>query len=412
MPGENNMIDSKKRNIYIYMFQLCVLANTVFGSDAVYYRYSRIITFLFFGVVVINIIRTGFTINVGKLCVISVIFLLYEFISLVWARNQTLADSQFITQIQLFLLYFFVYQVIYRYGEIKDYLNAVYMSGFIMVIFAMLRYGGITNYINIMQMGVRLGGEIANENTFGLIFGNAALSAMYYAIIEGKKVHYLSLIPFVFFGFSSGSKKTALVLCVGFIGLFLIKYGFKRIYKFLIIIVVFGKLSQYLLSLPIFSTINDRLTSYLSGDLNTSDRIRNDMINFGIQLFREHPFMGYGLQNFRNYYPTSQYSHNNFIELLTALGVFGFVLYYIMLIVPLVKILKDWLIRHVDDTQMLMLMFLLAVEIIFGWGMVQFYEKPSWILLGVAHAFIDRRCAQERRCMYSASNKTEGEINL
>lgn len=398
------MINSKKKNIYVYMFQLCVLANTVFGSDAVYYRYSRIITFLFFGFIILNIIRTGFTIHFGKLCGISVIFLLYEFMSLMWARNQTLADSQFWTQIQLFLLYFFVYQVIYRYGEIKDYLNAVYMSGFIMIIFAMLRYGGITNYINMMQTGVRLGGEIANENTFGLIFGNAALSAMYYAIIEEKKVHYLSLIPFVFFGFSSGSKKTALVLCVGFIGLFLLKYGFKRIYKFLIVIVIFGIISQYLLSLPIFGTINDRLTSFLSGDLNTSDRIRSDMINFGIHLFKEHPFIGYGLQNFRNYYPTGQYSHNNFIELLTSLGMFGFALYYIMFIIPIVKILKDWLIRHVNDTQMLMLMFLLVVEIVFGWGMVQFYEKSSWILLGVAHAFIDRRYTQERRYMIPHQN--------
>lgn len=402
------MINSKKKNIYVYLFQLCVLANTVFGSDAVYYRYSRIITFLFFGLIIFNIICTGFTINVGKLCGISIAFVLYEFISLLWARNQTLADSQFITQIQLFLLYFFVYQAIYRYGEIKDYLNAIYASGFIMIIFAMVRYGGISNYINIMQTGVRLGGEIANENTFGLIFGNAALSAMYYAIIEEKKVHYLSLIPFVFFGFSSGSKKTALVLCVGFIGLFLLKYGFKRIYKFLIVIVIFAIISRYLLSLPIFSTINDRLTSYLSGDLNTSDRIRSDMINFGIQLFKEHPFIGYGLQNFRNYYPTSQYSHNNFIEILTSLGMFGFILYYSMFIVPIIKILKDWLIKHVVDTQMLMLMFLLVVEMVFGWGMVQFYGKSSWILFGVAHAFIDRHCTQKRRYMYPTSEMRAG----
>ena len=394
-----------QKNIYVYLFQNCVIASTVFGNDATYYMLSRLITFVFFIFVLIDIVRKYRSkILIGNMFIIALIFVLLEFLSLYWARNQSLAISQFITQIQLYALYIFAYQVIGRYGEIKDYINAIYVSGFLMIIFALIRYGGLSNYVNVMQTGARLGGEIANENTFGLVFGNAALSAMYYAIIEGKKIHFVSLVPFVFFGFSSGSKKTALVLCVGFIGLFLIKYGIKKVYKFLFVVAIFVILSQHLLSLPIFSTINDRLTSYLSGDLNTSDRIRSDMIQFGIEIFKDQPFIGYGLQNFRHLYYGKMYSHNNFVELLVSLGVYGFAVYYLMFIIPIIKILKFWLIRRVNNSQMLMLMFLLVVEIIFGWGMVQFYGK-SWILLGVAHAFIDRHIALERQSRISKSDQ-------
>lgn len=385
-----------KKSKYIVVFQICVIATTVLGGNATYYTLSKLIMFLFFGVVLIDMFHNRFKISVGVLFEISVTFVVLEFLSLIWSHNTNLADSQFMTQIQLFALYFFVYQVISKHGEIEDYIIAIYLSGLCMIVFAMLQYGGISNYLNIMETGSRLGGEITNENAFGMVFGNSALCAMYYAILKRKKIHFLSLIPLVFFGFSSGSKKVVFIICAGFLGLCLIKYGVKRIYKLFLAIVIFIIAIKYVLSLPIFETVNDRLMSYLSGNTNTSDNARNNMIQFGLELFGNRPILGYGLQNFRNFYHSGQYSHNNFVELLVSVGLIGFIIYYLMYLIPVIKIVKNWILKGVADNQMLMLLLMLIVSLIFGWGMVQFYEKSTWILLAVAHAFIDRLMLQEK----------------
>ena len=146
----------------------------------------------------------------------------------------------------------------------------------------------------------------------------------------------------------------------------------------------------FALNLPIFSTINRRFQSYLSGNLNTSDETRNNMINFGIELFKERPILGYGLNNYRNYYYTGQYSHNNFIELLVCLGIVGFVLVYVMYFSPIKVILKNWIqnSRQINNEHK-MLLFLLIVNLVFGYGMVQIYDKNVWILLAVAIAIKD-----------------------
>ena len=65
------------------------------------------------------------------------------------------------------------------------------------------------------------------------------------------------------------------------VGLFIAKYGIRKIYKSIIMASIILCVAMYVLSLPAFSTINERITSYLSGDRNVSDMTRESMIEFG-----------------------------------------------------------------------------------------------------------------------------------
>lgn len=397
-------IARKRKSIYIILFQLCIICNSILGSDAVYYKYSRIVMFVFFCSMLVCIMCDGFKIRVGRGLIFLLLFTIYSFASLLWSHYQEVAFSQFLTQIQLYILCFFSYLVIRREGNIEDYLNAIYLSGFLMIVWALYRYGGFSGYLSVMESGVRVGGEIANQNTYGMVFSNAACSAFYYAILKNKKIHYLSVVPFAFFGLSSGSKKALLMFILAAIGLFIAKYGIKKIYKSLLKILVILIIAMYVLSFPIFSTINERVTSYLSGDRNVSDITRERMIEFGIDMFKEHPFLGYGLSNYSQYYGGT-YSHNNFIEVVVSLGSFGFVLYYSMYIVPMITIVHLWYKKRKIKNENIMLLLLLIVDLVFGYGMVQFYGKSSWILIGTALATNDElKCVQRENRLLEENN--------
>lgn len=381
---------SKRHSIYILLFQICVIADSVLGDDAEFYIISRGIMLIFFAGMLFRIMSHGGKIQTSRSLLLPFAFLLYMTLSLIWSYNRELAFAQYITEIQLFILFFFTYYCMREEGKIEDYLWAVYISGFLMAAYALYKYGGFSGYTSIMQTGRRLGGEIANENTYGLVFANASLIALYLAIMKGRKIHYLSLGIFLFFGFSSGSKKFIFLVAAGVVGIALIHFGWRRIYKTLIGSAVLLYAGTWALQLPMFSTINKRFQSYISGNLNVSDAARNNMASFGIGLFKERPILGYGLNNYRNFYYTGQYSHNNFVELLACLGAVGFVLFYVMYLDPIVFMLKQWIRKSVSFcNEHKMLLFLLVINLIFGWGMVQIYDKNIWFLLGVAIASKD-----------------------
>lgn len=341
----------------------------------------------FFAVMAISILLDGRHLRVGNQLLFPILFIAYCVVSLLWSYNQTVAYRQLITQLQLILLLIFTYMAVMKNAEIKDYLDAVYIAGWGMVVHAIIRYGGLENYIKIMEEGIRMGDEITNQNVFGLVFSNAALAAAYYLVFRKRKLDLISIAVFTFFALSSGSKKAALLIVLGILAIVAVNNGIKRIYKTVIAGVIVLIAASYVLQLPYFETINVRLEEYFSGELNTSDEIRQELINVGVKLFQKKPFFGYGLDNYYLFSPTGTYAHNNFIEVLVSGGVVGFVLYYSMYVVPLCKMFLGKFKKFAwQNKEYLMLLILVVMELVFSYGMVQLYDKNSYILLGVALA--------------------------
>lgn len=69
-----------------------------------------------------------------------------------------------------------------------------------------------------------------------------------------------------------------------------------------------------------------------TGTTEASINIRSQMITFGLEMFKENPIWGYGIDNYKILYGVSYYaeaySHNNLIELLVGVGIVGAFLYY------------------------------------------------------------------------------------
>lgn len=375
-----------ENRIYLILFQLCVIANAVFGEDKEAFVVSKGFMLLFFLGIAFKIFASGTRIVLGKSVILPFFFVFYEIISCVWAFNQEVAISQLVTQLQLFILFFFSYVYIKKFGRLEDYYNAIYLSGIGLIFYSLYVYGGLSSFLAIMSTGHRMGDLIGNQNTYGLVFANAALVALYYFFFNNEKRHVLLAGLFIFFGLSSGSKKVVFLLILGLFFLILSKYGVRKLFKVIVYSFTSVLVGLGLIHLPLFSTILERLESYLSVAGNTSDNLRAELIRFGLELFMENPFLGYGLNNYQLFHWSGAYSHNNYIEVLVSLGIVGFIIYYSIFINSACALIKK---REYLKPIHFLLAFSILSSFVFGYGMVQFYDKSIWILMGVMLAEID-----------------------
>lgn len=375
-----------ENKIYIILFQLCVIANAVFGEAKEAFVISKVFMLLFFLGIAFKIFASGTRIVLGKSVILPFFFVFYEIISCAWAFNQEVAISQLVTQLQLFVLFFFSYVYIKKIGRLEDYYNAMYLSGIGLIFYSLYVYGGLSGFLAIMSTGHRMGDLIGNQNTYGLVFANAALVALYYFFFNNEKRYILLAGLFIFFGLSSGSKKVVFLLILGLFFLILSKYGVRKLFKVIVYSFTSVLVGLVLIHLPLFSTILERLESYLSITGNISDNIRAELIRFGLELFVENPFLGYGLNNYYLFHWSGVYSHNNYIELLVSLGFIGFIVYYLIFIKSAITLIRKK--KYLKPIHFL-LAFSILSSFIFDYGMVQFYSKDIWILMGVMLAEVD-----------------------
>lgn len=77
----------------------------------------------------------------------------------------------------------------------------------------------------------------------------------------------------------------------------------------------------------------DRLTSLTGSNKDSSTDLREAYTNLAIEIWKSNPILGVGINNFAplNTIEKNAYSHNNYVELLSGVGIVGFLLYYVPL---------------------------------------------------------------------------------
>lgn len=378
--------------ICVLLFQLSVIADTVLGLEPTFYVVSKAIIVMFWACMTFRLIQEK-KFQPGTSLLFPFLFMLWTALSVIWAAYPDLVISKLKTEMQLFALFFFVYHLFkVEKADLKKYMDAVYVSGLLMVVYALYKYNGLNGFIEGMNSGQRMGGEITGENAFGIAFSQAFLVAFYYLLKDKKMLHkiiYAVSIPvFVFFALSSGSKKAFLMIAVGVLMICVLEFGIKQIWKTLLIGGICIVLIFLALQLPIFSTINERLTSFFTGEFNTSDRNRELYREVGLNYIKSNPVFGYGIGSFGTVTNLGAYSHDNFIEIAFSTGLIGFGLYYITYLAFL-AVEFSAIIEKKDYIKVLL--FLMAcISLIFGRGMVEFDAKSCWILLGIMASEIDK----------------------
>ena len=257
------------------------------------------------------------------------------------------------------------------------------------------------------RMGVSIGLE---PNTLGMQMAFGMLISLIIYLKNHKKINLLYILIFVILALFSGSKKALIILVLGVIFLFFnstnfknIKQGFSRV--LIIIIALVGGIYFIFNNQALYNVLGTRLErtiNYFKTDgqaFDNSSRERDYYIRVAKNLFKESPIIGVGLNNFQYYikkigYYHVAYSHNNYWELLSGLGIIGTMIlysFYLYLLICNIKLLnknKEYLTG--------LLHALLLLFIICDYANVSYISMFQYVLLAIIYANIYISKREER----------------
>lgn len=393
LENDNKIKDSKVIAVLMTIYMCTVL---LFSSNSVLNVVSQIFFVLAFGGCALYMMMHGKNFKLDAFLIILASFILFCFVGVSWSQDKNKSIASILTLIQLFALCMVMFSYISNYDNIDVFIRGLLISG-ILCTLVVIGYYGIGEYIRLMMEGVRLGGPINNENTIGMYASTTVIVAFYYAYVKKKKFSYLLMSLPLLVTFGSGSRKALLMIIFG-IGLMLfMKYrenitvsGFV---KLMIAVTVLAVVVYIASTMPLFETVFSRMETLFGDETGRRDGSaikRERMIEIGLEYFKNHPYTGVGIGNSsiitREKMNWGTYLHNNYVELLASVGIFGFIIYYFMygyLLKNLYTISK----KTKSDTAILMFSLILT-QLVMEYGMVTYYSKMTYIYFAMAAATI------------------------
>lgn len=269
--------------------------------------------------------------------------------------------------------------------------------------------------INILLNAVFTNGRLSigiNENTFGRIASGMTCFLFFYCKKQKWRNIFWDIITAVMaiVVFLSGSRTCLIILAIYIVALIFFEHPSRNILKYVgsallfLVVCIFC----YILIMNIdflYNSIGNRFESFIgaiSGN-STGDGsmiTRQNMIEYAKNIFIEHPWIGIGLNNFKYATYFNTYAHSNYYELAACLGVVGLAVYYLPLIIYLIKAMKMWIANIAES---IIPFSIFAAFLVGDFGSVTYFNPIPHVFIGLA---IGMLCNN----MYSYK-KEEGYIN-
>lgn len=414
-----NLLSLSEILLLFYISSIIIISMVPVGNVI-----SKLIGVVFiFHFVFFQVIIKGVKIYYNKEIRLIFIWLVFCLISGIFALDINLVSKKIYTLLQLLVLLIAGYTIVLQ-GNIKtkQILNTILMSIVVVYLYGIVTQGNLA----IVITKYRLASTAGDPNALAILGAFAVLISVYFYNTEKqvlKKILLLLIICILLFGILKTQSRQGILLVI--INL-VIYVGIYNIYKlknkndrrqttkklmisvtiFIVTFLIafhFFKHSQYYIrfqSLIAFFQLSMKSSnSSLNIIMDTSAFERQKLLQNGIRMWFDHPFFGVGLDNFRavikQYWPISRrlYSHNNYIELLATIGIFGTFIYYAVFYSILHKIIKLYKDRNLDINQILLVQVILTIIIgllAIDFVSVTYYSKFLWIFLMLIISFIDR----------------------
>lgn len=346
-----------------------------------------------------------------------VLFIGYTAMTSLWAVFRPVdASNKSITLLQIFGCAAMLYLHYERKGHIRDLLSAVKWSGFLVTLYAIAFYG-LDAMLESAQ-DIRLENEFNNVNAIAIA---AALSCMllWDDLMRRKNLWaVVLLVPAVVLITATQSRKAFVMLLAGVFGIYIMhaakqKGLVKKMFRLLIYAVVVFVGLRLLFRLPIFSGSLERMDQLLNfwsqeGDADHSTIMRNDMVELGIEWWKEHPLLGIGIGNphvlSATYLKFDAYLHNNYVELLCGGGIVAVLIYYGMYVYLLISLFRY---RKADPDAFGIALIWMALLLVMDYGMVTYYTKTQWYYLLIHFINVSNMKEKYREMMENAQEPSE-----
>ncbi len=246
------------------------------------------------------------------------------------------------------------------------------------------------------SMGSHFSGSNANGVAF-LVFC-AELMSFYEFYSRGKKRYIFLIVLFLLFVILSGSRKAAFASVAGPL-IFVLLSTYKKNYFFNLVIIIalsFVVIMYILTDEDAYNTIGKRFVSMFNfwfenrtHKVDNSLYMRSYYIEMAKEMFSEAPIIGKGMGNFariidETYNVAGVYSHNNYWQILSELGIIGFLLYYSLYLVTIIRLLKNSFVNK-SRLSLVFLTFMILL-LLLETGLVTYNSKMPHVVIAMAYA--------------------------
>lgn len=237
----------------------------------------------------------------------------------------------------------------------------------------------------------------SNQNEVAFWIMCAEIFAFYFAYLRNKRWMYLVAALLFFFVVLTSSRKGllgGLVAPVVMIGL----STYKKNYFFKLLLIVSLAIGVFLFVMTNEEAYNivgrrfDSLFRFIkepNAKADGSAYLRIYFIGFAKQLFAQRPVTGHGVGNFMQILSNetgslSYYCHNNYWQILSELGIIGFLIYYSLYFGVAISLM----IKVKKRGNALSVLFLTMIMLIFAFdaGLISFYSKYVHLIIAMAYA--------------------------
>lgn len=320
--------------------------------------------------------------KLGKFEIWLAVFIIFGFISILWAPSSSAVMGVLVNLIRIFLVAYFIRVRVQNADDLNRVLVLYVVATLYMVIFILLKMMDMYTFEQILVR--RFGDQFEYNSNQTAVQCCFSIMILLYLTKERKhKFIYLGLM--VFFAFIlllTQSKKGIVCLAIGLVSLYYNSVrGNKKVGR--IIIAVLGIILSYVLitNIPFFyNLIGHRLEEMMNFLLGFTASMGEDARRFqlwdkALETWFSSPIFGVGLANFSivNFGVKGAYAHNNYLELLADVGFIGTIIYYCL---PVSILLTRF--KSSDNLQVLLHTFVLIL-LIMDIGVVS-YSNISMVL--------------------------------
>lgn len=353
---------------------------------------------LFLVIMALKIKEDGLYLN--NYIIFSFMFIIWAAASIFWSVKNTSTIKGFIpllqiTAICILLIQYYIKDSIVKVDKILKYFC---VASIILVIIIVLKTP-ISSWIDIMKETTdaatskgRLGPSVGYQpNGLGIILSFSSIIWLYFITNNKSKFSILMYSILSILVIFTKSRKALMILLFGsiFYLFFYKKRSIPKTFSTIIITIIIIVLSIWgVLNIPfLYKMVGFRLVGIFSifnpsyvADASVSTR--DNMINVGVELFSKNPIKGVGLNNFSYYYYylfggwAETYSHNNYIEILSGLGIVGFILYYLIPFrILYLMILKCKQFVNYNRKLYVLMLTIIIIRLIIDYGMVVYDDE-------------------------------------
>lgn len=292
-----------------------------------------------------------------------------------------------------------IYQYIVLSGDL-DYVLKVYaFSGTLMALYIIIK--------SDFADSARLGNVIGDENLVGITLALTATVALYLFFIQRN---FFYILQFFFMGciiLLTGSRTAVTLLFLSviiflYVSAYLYHWKLRTILTATVILgIVLFVTWLAIMNIPsLYDALGIRIISFFqisrgqhSINNEQSTQLRVLFAQRAFDWFADSPVWGNGINSFLSYNDTFAnghycFSHCNYTELLSGVGIFGFLSYYGIFLYTLFNICIS---KNKVALKYKTLILTLIVEILIGdIGLVVYYEKCTWILIAILAGIIQQ----------------------